>query len=162
VLVTPYPVTAVQLADYTAEAQSRLTTTERSLINRLVMEPDCWGNINMCTVEIWGFSGTHYVCPGNEGLFRSLRFEFGDYRTKDFVEVDLRNRRYDWRPTLASITAETTVVSGPCEPTPAAAAEGYATISGARHVVLPNTGEFGMVEETAAFQATIRHALFRP
>ena len=63
---------------------------------------------------------------------------------------------------LAGVRAQTTVVSGPCEPTPAAAAEGYATIPGARHVVLPNTGEFGMVEETAAFQATVRHALFRP
>ncbi|MCK6546545.1 alpha/beta hydrolase [Myxococcota bacterium] len=162
VLVTPYPLTAMQLADYTAEAQSRLTTTERSLINRLLMEPDCWGNINMCTIEIWGFSGAHYVCPGHEPQFRSLRFEFGDYRTKDFVEVDLRNRRYDWRPTLASITAETTVISGPCDPIPEVVSQDYAaSISGASHVVFSDSGRFPMVEEPDAFARVIRAALHR-
>jgi proline iminopeptidase len=162
VLVTPFPADALQLANYNAEALSRLSSSERAFINALTMEPECWGNVNMCTIEIWGIQGPHFMCEANQDQFRMMTFMFGDYRTKEKVEFGLRDGEYDWRGRLSMISVPTTIISGPCDPTPPEVALTYtASIAGARHFILDQSGHFPFVEETAEFQQIVKEALRR-
>lgn len=163
VLMNPYPLTIEQYISMRGEIEARIGSVDRERLYLIVNRPECYGNDVQCYLQAWAIIGRYTMCAPNRDRFGELEFTTGSFRNEYlFIFQDLRSRSYDDRAFLAGVRAQTTVVSGPCEPTPAAAAEGYATIPGARHVVLPNTGEFGMVEETAAFQATVRHALFRP
>lgn len=162
ILTTPFPLTALQLATYNAEAQSRLNSGERTLINTLTMGPDCWGDFNQCTTEIWGILGPHYLCESNRALFRMMTWQYGDFRTREFVEYDLRERRYDWHDQLAAIRADTTIISGPCDPAPEETAREYAAnIAGASHVVLMESGHYPFVEQRSEYQRAVLHALRR-
>lgn len=162
VVTAPYPADANQLALYNAEAPSRLTSTERALINELELEPECRGDESRCTIEIWNILGPHYLCEENEGLFRSLTFEYGSPRARDFIEFGLRENRYDWRPIFATIAVPTTVISGPCDPIPAAAAVTYtSSISGSVHHVMSQSGHFPMLEQRDEYQRRVLEALRR-
>lgn len=162
ILVTPYPTTVLQLANYRSEADSRLSSSEQALLNQIEREPECRGDINMCTIEMWRIRGPHFLCEENEDLFRDMTFMYGDYRTRAFVEFDLRDNTYNWQPLFPSINADTTIISGPCDPVPADTAESYAMgIRGARHIVVMNSGHFPMVEQTDTYQRAIVEALRR-
>lgn len=163
VLLNPFPLNIDQYVTMRGEIEARIGTTDRERLYLIVNRPECYGDDIQCYLQAWAIIGRYTLCPANRDRFDELRFTTGSFRNEFlFIFQDLRNRSYDDRGFLPAVRAQTTVVSGPCEPTPAAAAEGYATIPGARHVVLPGTGEFGMVEDTPAFRAAVRHALFRP
>lgn len=160
VLVTPYPANVFQQAAQQAEIRARLSSTERARIDEIVTEPECRGNESMCVMEVWAISGPHYLCSANEDRFSDLHFMYGSFRVAEFVQNELINSRYDWSSTLATIRARTTVISGPCDPTPPEAALVYSsTIAGAQHYIIPNTGHFPMVEARAEFETRVRDAI---
>jgi pimeloyl-ACP methyl ester carboxylesterase len=162
ILTTPYPNEDSQVADFNSEAQSRLTTGERTLWFNLMDQPTCRGDIDMCTIQLWDLIGPHYMCMDQSSKFSTMIFRHGDYRTKDDIEFYLRKERYDMRPLLPTITATTTIIEGPCNPTPTRTSTTYAAlIPGAQLLMLGDTGYFPMVEATDMYQAIVRHALSR-
>lgn len=162
VLSDPYPADLNQLATLRAEALARLTTSERSLYYTVMATPKCRGDDNMCTLELWTLLGPHYLCPANAAQFDGLMFRYASDVLEARIELYMRQHGYDLRPSLAQISAPTTVISGPCDPTPAAAAATYtASISGSQAVTLDGAGFFPMVETATAFQAAVLRALGR-
>lgn len=164
VLLNPFPINIAHHSLYRQEVEARLTAPERELYYAIRNRPECFGSLSECAMQIWQIVGPHYMCPQNRDLFSELIFRYGSFRAEYFyVERELRNSRYDWQPRLADVEADTTIVSGPCEPIPVATSTTYAAgIPGARHVVLPLTGEFPMVEAPQAFEATVKSALRHP
>ncbi len=163
VLLDPMGANVQQYAQAIADLQARLTSSDRTLLDTITREPDCIGDGSNCTVEVWRILAPRLGCQGNESRVNTLVFAYGELRTFDFLFRDLTNHRYDWGPILPQITADTTVISGPCDPTPAGAALTYtASIAGARHDILTGTGHWPMVEDTIEFRRSVGRALQRP
>lgn len=162
VLVSPYPLTIDENVDLRGEIENRIGSVDRERLYQIIYRPECWQDDEQCYVQAWNITGRYYLCPENRDLFSELTFTTGSFRNEFFfIAQDLRNRSYDDRPFLAGVRATTTVISGPCEPTPAETALGYATIQGATHIILPGTGEFALVEDPPAFQNAVFHGLGR-
>lgn len=162
VLTTPYPATVQQLGWFRADAEARLTTTERQQVNLISQDTHCWGDFSGCELMLWNIRGPHYMCPQNRSLFWELNFEHGSPETVNFVERDLRNRRYDWSDRLAQVTAPTTVIAGACNPTRMETTTTYSsTISGAVLHTLEESGHFPMVEQPEEYQRMVKEALRR-
>lgn len=162
VLVNPFPLHPVELADMNAEALSRLTQGERSITNQLKDEPFCRGNVRLCTIQLWNLAGPHYLCDSNRDRFFDLTFVYGDYRQKTSVEYYLLRDQYDWRREIPAIAVPTTIISGPCDPTPTEVAATYASlIRGSVHQVIDGAGFFPMVERRETYQRIVRRALHR-
>jgi proline iminopeptidase len=162
ILTNPYPATARQLAEFKSEALERLTSAELEFIHQLEMHPDCRGDPGQCEIDIWQYEGPHYMCEENRPLWRMMLFEHGSPLAADYVEFDLRSKRYDWGPILETITVPTTVISGVCDPIPPVTAQTYtSSISGAVHHVLMNSGHFPFVEQSAEYQRLVLEALQR-
>jgi pimeloyl-ACP methyl ester carboxylesterase len=160
VLTTPFPATVFQLAQFNSTAESRLSTADRSLINLILMQPDCRGDRDECLLMIWNIEGPYYMCEPNRPRFSMLRFEFGSYRAEDFVENDLRNNRYDFRPQFAMVASPTTIIQGVCDPTPPETVLSYSSsIAGSRLEVLQQSGHFPMVEQRDEYQRIVLDAL---
>ena len=163
VLLDPMAPYIEQYADAIATLQSRLTTSDRQRLDTFTFEPDCIGDASRCTIEIWKILAPRLGCLGNESRVNTLGFEYGELRTFDFIRRDLTEDRFDWRPMLPLIQAETIVISGPCDATPPEAALTYtASISGARQEILDNTGHWPMVEDNINFQRVVKQALRYP
>jgi pimeloyl-ACP methyl ester carboxylesterase len=163
VLVTPMAPYVEQYADAIAALQARLTTSDRMRLDQFTFEPECAGDPSLCTIEIWRVLAPRLGCPGNESRVNTLVFEYGELRTFDFIRRDLTEDRFDWRPLLPLIQAETTVVSGPCDATPPEAALTYtASISGAAHQIISDSGHWPMVENNVEFQRAVSSALRYP
>lgn len=162
VLTTPFPATARQMAEFYAEAASRVTSTELTFIHEIEMQPYCRGNPSRCEIEVWYYEGAHYMCESNKALWRNLLFEHGSPLAEEFVTFDLRSKSYDWGPRLAQIRVPTTVIGGVCDPSPPSTIQTYtSSISGAELHVLQNSGHFPFVEEPAEYQRLVKEALRR-
>jgi len=162
-LVNPFPIDILQNVSRQGEIESRIGSVDRDRLYQLTMRPECWGNDEECFILAWRILGRYHLCPTHRDLFAELTFTNGSFRNEfGYIPQDLRARSYDDRPLLTRVTAQTTVISGPCEPTPAQTALDYVTgIAGARHVILPDTGEFALVEAPAAFAQAVKHAFAR-
>ncbi len=164
VLTAPYPADILQHAIFHAEVSARLSTADRERFLEITREPDCRGDVQACSLELWHIEGPHYLCEDNRALFDTMTFRYADFRAGFiYIDRDLRDSSYDWAPQLAQVRAPTTIISGPCDPIPADAAETYATqIAGAQHFILPDTGHFPMVEAPEAYRAIVKRALVYP
>jgi pimeloyl-ACP methyl ester carboxylesterase len=163
VLVTPMGADVRQYATTIAELQARLSSADRQRLDTLTREPECIGDLSMCTVEIFRVLAPRMGCPNNEARINTLEFLYGELRAFDFLREDLQEDRYDWRDELVLIQAETTVISGACDPTPPDAALTYtSSIAGAAHHVLTGAGHWPMVEDNVEFQRRVRTALTYP
>lgn len=164
VLTAPYPADILQHAHYHAELSARLSTADRERILAITREPDCRGNIPQCSIELWNIQGPYFLCEENRDLFDTMVFEHADFRASFlYIDEQLRDQSYDWRPTLARVAAPTTIISGPCDPIPADAPETYASqIAGSEHFVIPNSGHFPMVETATTYRSIVRRALIYP
>lgn len=163
VLVDPMGADVVQYANAIGELQARLTSSDRQRLDILTREPECFGDGSMCTVEVWRILAPRLGCPGNEAVVNTLVFAYGELRTFNYLRQALQDARFDWRDELAMITAETTVLSGPCDATPPEAALTYtSSISGAVHYEIPGSGHWPMVESVQAFQRRVKDALVYP
>jgi L-proline amide hydrolase len=164
VLVNPYPQDIEHHALYREEVQARLTMDERARYYAILNRPECFGSESSCYLQLWNIVGPHYLCDENRDLFLQLEFMHGNARTEIFfVDRQLRESRYDWKPMLPQITADTTVISGPCDPIPVATSTTYVSrIPGATHVVIEGTGQFPMIEDPAAFETSVKAALVHP
>jgi pimeloyl-ACP methyl ester carboxylesterase len=164
VLTAPYPANVLQHALFRAELSARLSTADREQVLAITREPDCRGNIQQCSIQLWHIEGPHYLCEENGALFDTMTFRYADFRAGFlYVERNLRDTSYDWTADLAQVSAPTTIISGPCDPIPADGPLTYATqIAGAEHYIIPDTGHFPMVEAAAAYQTIVKRALRYP
>jgi proline iminopeptidase len=164
VMTAPYPATILQHALFRAELTARLSTADREQVLLITREPECRGNVQQCSLQLWNIEGPHYLCEENRDLFDTMTFRYSDFRAGFlYVERRLRETSYDWTADLARVSVPTTIISGPCDPIPADAALSYAAqIAGAEHVILPDTGHFPMVEAEAAYRSAVRSALRYP
>jgi pimeloyl-ACP methyl ester carboxylesterase len=162
VLTTPFPTNIRQLGWFRADADARLTSTDRQALNLIMSDPQCWGDFSGCEIMSWLVRGPHYMCPENRSKFRELFFEHGSPETLHFVERDLRNTRYDWSTRLASVTAKTTIIAGACDPTrPETVLTYSSTITGSVLQTLEHSGHFPMVEEPEEYRRLVKEALRR-
>jgi pimeloyl-ACP methyl ester carboxylesterase len=162
VFTAPYPADTRQIADFDAEALSRLTEGEKTMYYVLMDEPQCRGNVSMCSIELWDLMGPHWLCDANRARFSDLSFMNGDFRNKNNIEYYLRQESYDLRPKLAAITAPTTIVAGVCDPTPTTTQLTYtASVSTSQTVVLQESGYFPQIEEPDTYKQIVLHALSR-
>jgi pimeloyl-ACP methyl ester carboxylesterase len=163
VLIAPMAPFVEQYVDAIATLQSRLTTSDRQRLDQFTFSPECNADPSLCTLEIWRVLAPRLGCPGNESRVSTLMFQYGEIKTFDFIRRDLTEDQFDWRPLLPLIEAETTVVSGECDATAPEAALTYtASISGAAHQMIPNSGHWPMVEGNLEFQRAVSSALRYP
>lgn len=161
-LVNPYPATIDEYVEMRGELESRMGAVDRQRVFELVNRPECFGSDSQCYAQVWAITGKYTMCLENREKFALLTFTGGSFRNEFFfIQQDLRGRSYDDRPLLPAIRATTSVITGPCEPAPPETAQSYGAIAGAEQQVLPLTGEFPMVEDPAAFQNAVLHALGR-
>lgn len=161
VFVAPYPSNVVEQAEWGAEWNSRLNSGDRERLAEITMWNYCFRDFQRCSKDVWGIVGPTWFCPENKDLFEQMRFEHVDIRPFTYYTViDLRDRQFDHRPQMALISAPTAIISGPCDPIPASAAENYAThLQNATHEVIDGAGHFPMTETPAAFQQAVKRAL---
>lgn len=164
VVVNPFPADINGYADFRAEVERRLTSSERMRYYAIINRPECWGAMDTCYQELWNIVGPHYLCDANQGRFRELINRNGSARTEYFyIERDLRNASYDWRSFLPSIQARTTIITGACDPIPTSVADAYASgIPGAVRYDLTGSGQYPMLEEHAVFIDLVKHGFRRP
>lgn len=163
VLVTPMGADVVQYANAIGQLQARLTSSDRQRLDIITREPECLGDGGMCTLEIWRILAPRLGCMGNEARVNTLVFAHAEIRTFNYLRQSLQNDQFDWRDELATITADTTVLSGPCDATPPEAALTYtSSISGAVHHEITGSGHWPMVESTTEFQRRVKDALIYP
>ena len=160
VLTTPYPAQQDQVVAGLQESSRRLTSADRNRISAIRNRPECIRNIESCFLQIWAVTGPKTMCSTNRERFTELNFEYASFRAQYFVETQLRDSDFDWRPVFKTITATTTIISGSCDTIPAEAAQDYAaSIGGSAHHVLDDSGHFPMVESPARYRALVRAAL---
>jgi pimeloyl-ACP methyl ester carboxylesterase len=163
VLVDPMAPQVDQYAQAIADLQARLTTSDRQMLDTFTREPECIGDTSQCTIEVWRILAPRLGCTGNESRVNTLMFAYAEVRAFDYLRRDLTEDRYNWSTLFPLITAETTIISGPCDATPPEAALTYtASISGAVHEILNGTGHWPMVEDSIAFQRAVSAALRYP
>lgn len=164
VLITPFPADIRDHARYRAEVEGRLSGPARERYYAIINRPECYGDLYDCYLEVWNILGPLHMCAETQDTFAELDFDYGSPITeRRYIDRDLRNTSYDWRPELPRITADTTIISGPCDAIPVSTSTTYAgLIGGSTHVVLDGTGQFPMVEDKPAFEAALRTALIHP
>ncbi|MFO0724551.1 MAG: alpha/beta hydrolase [Myxococcota bacterium] len=163
VVVNPFPADIDQYALFRGEIETRLTGNERLRYNTILNRPECWGSMDTCFNDIWSIVGPHYLCDQNRDLFSQIVMRYGSARTEYFyIEHDLRFSSYDWRSILPMVQAETTILTGECDPIPAQTADDYAAgIPNATRMALPHSGQYPMIEAHAEFINAVAHALRR-
>jgi pimeloyl-ACP methyl ester carboxylesterase len=162
ILSNPFPTTIDEYVSYQGEVLNRLTTPDIMKFNALEQQPMCRGH-DECRLAEWMILGPHYLCPANATAWYQLTFTAFSVRKENFVERQLMNIMYDWRPALATVTARTSVVSGACDPIPAMAAAEYAArIPGAVRYDFADSGHFPMVEVKDRYFALLRTLLVYP
>lgn len=161
VYVAPYPSHVVEQAEWGAEWNSRLSSGDRERLAEITMWNYCFRDFQRCSRDVWNIVGPTWFCPDNRGLFDDMTFEHVDIRPFTyFTVIDLRDQQFDHRPAMETITAPVAVISGPCDPIPATAAENYAThLQNATHQVIDGAGHFPMTESPAVFQQAVKRAL---
>lgn len=161
VFVAPYPSEVNEQAQWGAEWNSRLNSADRMLLAEITMWNYCFRDFNRCSRDVWNIIGPTWFCDDNRDLFVDMTFEHVDIRPFTyFTVIDLRDRQFDFRPVMETISIPTTIISGPCDPIPATAPANYAThLQNAEHFVIPDTGHFPMTEAPAAFQQLVKRAL---
>lgn len=164
VFITPFATTIQESAEAQGEADDRLTTPDRLRLQQLTMWQNCFRDLNRCSLDIWGVRGKHMLCPDNLALFDTMRFEYADARAQYlFVEPRLREQQYDWTNVIEQVSAPTTILSAPCDPTPPRTAERYESlIPGAVRYELSESGHFPMVEQPDRFRWLVKRALTYP
>ncbi|MBI4817376.1 MAG: alpha/beta fold hydrolase [Deltaproteobacteria bacterium] len=162
VLITPYPAHIDELVDSQGEFNRRMTSPQRERFMALLNQHECFQNDSRCYLQVFDTIGANAMCPQNRNLWSELHFEFGSFRTLWFVETQLKDSRFDWRPSLRNITASTTVIGGACDSHPAAVAATYATeIAGARLITMDDSGRYPFVESPVTFFGHLGRALMR-
>jgi pimeloyl-ACP methyl ester carboxylesterase len=163
VLANPMGLDVIQYTQAIGELQSRLSTSDRMRIDAQIQDPECFGGgSSMCLIELWQILAPRLGCPGNESRVNTLRFMEAD-RAFEYIRRHLTEDQFDWRPLLPTIEADTTVISGPCDATAPEVALTYtASISGAVHEIIPDTGHWPMVEDSVSFRRAVSGALRYP
>lgn len=163
ILTSPFASRNAHLVTAIGESNRRLTSPDRQREMRIRNRPECLQNFSMCYLEIWAIYGPRSLCEQNYDKFFDMTFEHGTIRSLFFVQNQLRESQYDWRPTLSRITTPTTVISGLCSPTPHVSDVEYVnSIAGAVHHVLPDAGDFPLVETSTTYFGLVNSALIYP
>ena len=161
VLVAPYASHIGEQAEWGAAVNDRLTTGDRERLAQISEWNYCLRDLQRCSRDAWNIVGPTWFCEENRELFYRMTFQYMDARAYlFFISYDLRERMFDFRPNMTRVANPATVISGPCDPTPASTALNFAEhLPNATHYVLGGTGHFPMTEDPAAFQRIVRRAL---
>jgi pimeloyl-ACP methyl ester carboxylesterase len=165
VLVGPWPGNIVEYGDLQVESSSRTSAADNALLRELqsFFSIACRSDIDQCALQIYTIQAQHWVCDGNEEAYDSLEFRHANSEGWFFMDRHLRNTEYDVREEFASITADTTILAGPCDVVPEATLADYEQrIPNAVRIDLEGTGHYPMVEDPARFQALVLDALNEP
>lgn len=161
VFVAPYPSHVVEQAEWGAEWNSRLNSGDRERLAEITMWNYCFRDFQRCSRDVWNIIGPTWFCDENQAVYDAMTFNHVDIRPFTYFTVlDLRDTEFDHRPAMETISAPTTVISGPCDPIPATAAENYTShLQNATHHILMGAGHFPMTETPAPFQQIVKRAL---
>jgi len=163
ILLTPYPANNAERLERIQEQNRRLTGADRQQLSAIMNRRECLRDISLCFLQLWAVYGPHEMCSDNRDRFQQLNFLHGSFRAQVFVDTQLRDSNYDWRPQMQAITVPTTVISGDCDPIPVATGATYASeIPNAVHHTLSDSGHFPMVESPERFNFLLRRALTYP
>jgi len=162
VLTAPYPASQHQFLDTDALTMRRLSTDERMRISNITNRSECLRDFSLCYLQVWAIIGPHLMCLENLDRWSEMNFMFGNYRAKIFVELELRDKNYDWRQLMAAVTATTTVISGDCDVNGTEIGRTYtSSIAGAVHHRILTSGHFPFVEAPEEYNRLLREALAR-
>lgn len=163
VLANPYPSNIDEYARWNETFRALLLSDELRRLDDVLRRQSCFSDFLACSLEIWRIMGPTWLCPENRAVFDSMRFESADFRAfEGFIGEDLRLQQYDWSADMGRVTAPSTIISGPCDPIPASAAQTYtASISASTHYVVPESGHFTITEQPETFRRIVGRALLR-
>lgn len=161
IYAAPYPSHVGEQAEWGAEWNSRLNSADRQRLAEVTQWNYCFRDFQRCSRDVWNIIGPTWFCPENRSVFNAMTFEHVEMRPFTYYTVpDLRDREFDFRPTLETITQPVTIISGPCDPVPATAPANYgAHLPNSTEHVLPGSGHFPMTEAPDGFQRIVRRAL---
>ncbi len=161
VFAAPYPSYIFEQAEWGAEWNSRLNSSDRARLQEITQWNYCFRDFQRCSRDVWNIMGPTWFCQENRQIFDDMTFEHVELRPFTYYTVpDLRDREFDFRPAMEMISQPVAVISGPCDPVPASAAANYVShLQNATHTILPGTGHFPMTEDPAGFAQAVKRAL---
>jgi pimeloyl-ACP methyl ester carboxylesterase len=159
VLVSPYPIDVQDWARWQSTFRSDPRFDGKALVD-LEISPRCARDLDQCLIDQFWIYALPWVCEGNTQAFLDIQVNTADRAGQWFVERNLRNTSYDFSPDLLGVRAETTVITGDCDPIPESTFQTYtSSIAGAQRVRIPDSGFFPMTESPNTFRSLVRQAL---
>jgi len=159
VLVSPFPADVEDWAEWQANYSFDGRYDGRAIAD-LEVSPRCDRDRDQCLIEQFRIYGLPWVCVENTQAFFDLGVDDANWVGQTLVEFRLLNDRYDFRPALSAVRAETTVITGDCDQIPESTFELYtSSIPGARRERISTSGFFPMTEAPATFRRLLREAL---
>jgi len=160
VLVAPYPIDIDLQAEWIANYKTDPRFDGKALAD-LEVSPRCGRDTGQCEIDQFAIYGLSWVCQSNQEAFFEIDLRSSSRRTvRFFIELDLRNREYDYRSDLALVGAQTTIVTGACDQIPEANFEAWTDqIPEAQRVHLDEAGFFPMHETPERWKRIVREAI---
>lgn len=164
IFVAPYPSHIQEQAEWGAEVNGRLSAGERERLAQISEWNYCLRDLQRCSHDAWNIVGPTWLCRAQRELFYRMDFRYVDARAfLFFIQYELRERAFDFRPIMARVDHPVTIISGACDPIPASAAMNYASsLANSTHYPLQDSGHFPMTEAPEVFQGLVRRALTYP
>lgn len=161
IYVTPYPAHVLEQADYGVTINNRLNSGDRERLVQISEWNYCLRDIPQCSRDVWNILGPTWFCENNRHIYNTMDFKYVDIRAwVYYINDDLRNREFDFRPTLDQVIHPVTLITGACDAIPPETAQSYSEhLSNSTHWVFEDSGHFPMTENPARFQRIVTQAL---
>lgn len=161
VLVSPYPSNVEIWSEWQETYKTDARYDGKAFVD-LQISPRCMRDSNQCEIDLFRIYGITWVCAENTEAFFELSVRNANRVGQGTVDFRLRNDAYSFDDAIANVVADTTIITGACDPIPEEGFQLYEDlIDGAQRVRIEDSGFFPMTEARDAFQRAVKDALSR-